>query len=576
MVLGLCGVGQPVWGVEAPPPGGMYPWAYPMSYPNPYALPPQQTAATVAEPMQIQGSTAQANVFLGQALIYTVQISSPTQLMPNFEPSLLPSADWRGRPLRDGARHRSVMTPQGQRWYYEFSFALIPQSVGQLNLPVAQATVQPLTAPGAIPATPILLEMKDPTQLAVKPKPTAARDGLPAEGIHLRAWFQPQVSRAEVGQALTLWVQVAGQGISSDQLPSLANQLQRPGYELHLQDAQRQHWADAEGHLYAELIERYQLIPRNAGLLSLPALQVHWFDLTAHKARDTATPAALLSLEITESIASAQARNQIPRMQDGSAPVLLPPWVLFSGGVLLLLAGWWIFWFSHHPAPFRWLRRAPAARPPMRFVPAAHNPFQPQQTVRVAIPSAPRPASTVRFVPAAHNPFVAPEAVAKPAVVSPRASVSYPSAAPIPAPAAPLPRPVQGGVRGWWRRLRLPAFPLWECLRCIKTVDEPSTLCHLLQRFACKQFGTPLSTPLKQISQQIGAAYPTLDQGRLQQLLNELDDATYGRSAIDLRRWKRAFRRLMWPTFFLRPKATTPPQRRRAHRGHLPELNPRA
>jgi hypothetical protein len=399
---------------------------------------------------------------------------------------------------------------------------------------------------------------------------------LPATKINIAAHFDPPVSQAEVGQSLVLWVTVGGEGISSDQLPSLQGQLSRPsGYDLYLQAVQRADWRAADGALQSHNIERYQLIPRQPGLLTLPALQVHWFDLSSDKSRSSALPAANLRLEI---LPRSDASSLVAEAE-ALFPALVPAWALLAGGLILLISGWWIFWFSHHPDPFRWWygpTPVPAPRPTVRFVPAAHNPFMPH-AAWVPVPAKPAPqhvppTRTVRFVPAAHNPFVPPTTRATPA----------PKTHPLPSPGAVrhtpvvLPRPVQNGVRGWWRRLRLPAFPLWECLHCIKTVDEPSTLCHLIQSFACKQFGTPLSMPLQQISIQLAMAYPSLNQQRIQQLIGELDNATYGQSQLDIRQWKRSFRRLMWPTFFLRPRPTTIPDRRRRSRGRLPELNPRA
>jgi hypothetical protein len=126
-----------------------------------------------------------------------------------------------------------------------------------------------------------------------------------------------------------------------------------------------------------------------------------------------------------------------------------------------------------------------------------------------------------------------------------------------------------------WLRPRVArALPLsarlWFCLRIVEREDDPEDWAMLLKFLSAKHLGIPAQLPLPELGEQILVhAARKADPARVRLLMQQLDDALYGRKALDdFAGWKRSFRRETRPRLFARWRS------RQARRSQLPSLNP--
>jgi hypothetical protein len=131
-------------------------------------------------------------------------------------------------------------------------------------------------------------------------------------------------------------------------------------------------------------------------------------------------------------------------------------------------------------------------------------------------------------------------------------------------------------VRQWGRRVaealasRVPLrVKVWWCVRCAARQDQAEGLCRVVRRFACRYLDMPPNAPLVSIAERIQERSPGTSLAGLQQTFQALDRAAYSGRHIDMRTWKREFRRR-----FGRALTVGPPDGTGRPRRGLPELNP--
>jgi len=113
---------------------------------------------------------------------------------------------------------------------------------------------------------------------------------------------------------------------------------------------------------------------------------------------------------------------------------------------------------------------------------------------------------------------------------------------------------------------------VYRCAIDAEQAKSPVEWAALFQRRACKTLRAPDRTPLPRIADRILQLRPGADRQQLRRLLQELDNALYNGGHLEMKRWKRDFRRALRPGLggmkgLLEHRAREP---------RLPDLNPRA
>lgn len=360
----------------------------------------------------------QGQVLYTVRLLHAVPISGGQLSEPQPENTLVQKLgdDREYATTRNGRRYQVV----------ERRYALFPQASGKLELaaPVFDGEIPDTSRRRASPFKRFFgddpffsgdpfAELMTPTrrvrirgesaELAVQARPAAARGDhwLPAKHLQVNGEWQPPAGTAiQVGEPVTLTLEIEAQGLTGGQLPLLAPAAV-DGFSVYPDQAHRETTTDENG-VTGRLQQKIAFIPRRDGELALPALEVNWWDTQTGQERHETVPGRVLQVtaaagQTAPAVAvpaapqpAGTATPASPRVatsatgQAGLTPQALPrlapaagfwPWLsgaLAAGWLLTLLFGWW----RARRAP-----RAAAARPAPAAAPtgaarAARRKFQ--------------------------------------------------------------------------------------------------------------------------------------------------------------------------------------------------------
>jgi hypothetical protein len=322
----------------------------------------------------VETSVDQGSPFVQGEVRYTVRVYDAIGIREGTLTE--PAADHLGvRPLGEGRAYDEMV---GGRRYrvHEREYALVPQASGAVTVPpvTLEATVPdarggPRTGFGGGS----LIEeffgddalfdrffdrgrqvrvRSNPVTLTVQARPDAAGDGwfLPARRVEL-ARERDTTRTVRVGEPIEQTIVLRALGASAEQLPEL--DVPAADGTKQYSDAPETRTVPTADGTVAERRQTWTLMPSKAGTLTLPAVEVRWWDVEARAAR-TATLAAETVEVLPASGAAAQAEpapdaaaaafepptNAADETTDASESVDVPaPWWLAGGAALLLAAG---------------------------------------------------------------------------------------------------------------------------------------------------------------------------------------------------------------------------------------------
>jgi hypothetical protein len=203
----------------------------------------------------------------------------------------------------------------------------------------------------------------EPAVLEVQARPAAAHGAhwLPAEQLRLHGEWQPADGDIRVGEPVTLALQIEAQGLTGGQLPSPAPE-GVDGFSVYPDQAQRETSGTGKG-VTGRLQQKIAFIPRRAGQLVLPDIEVYWWDTQAERERQARLPGRVLRVLPAagrSTPASAPAGEAVPEPAGATPPASgdngvsvqpMPvpaagrwPWIsaaLAAGWLLTLMLWWW-------------------------------------------------------------------------------------------------------------------------------------------------------------------------------------------------------------------------------------------
>ncbi|RYZ71032.1 MAG: protein BatD [Lysobacteraceae bacterium] len=189
-----------------------------------------------------------------------------------------------------------------------------------------------------------------PRTLDVRPQPGGApQPWLPLRDLRLRYVAAPQSARA--GEAVAFVVEAIASGATQAQLPELPVP-SVTGAQVFAEPAQLDESFNG-GTPQLKVTRRYSVVPNGAGVLSVPGIQLAWWDVRAGAARNASLPA--LKLKVAPG-AGGFAGNTLPAPADaergtgagttttaGGADAMPWKWLALGFGALWLLT---LAWFA--------------------------------------------------------------------------------------------------------------------------------------------------------------------------------------------------------------------------------------
>ncbi len=193
-----------------------------------------------------------------------------------------------------GRDKQYTATINGQTYHVlERNYALIPEQSGTLTMPPLDfrgSAVDNSDPTGFFRRGRSVGARSDSLQLDVRAKPAnwGAAPWLPAASMTLRDESELP-NEIKVGEPLTRTLKLRAQGLGFEQLPELELSAP-PGAEVY-PDKPDTRTRDDGTWLYGERTRKFAIVPTRPGMLSLPAVEVQWWNTTTGRIETASLPA---------------------------------------------------------------------------------------------------------------------------------------------------------------------------------------------------------------------------------------------------------------------------------------------
>lgn len=340
---------------------------------NPITLHVQQASQTDGNrlaPVFIDASLDQENVYVQAQAILTLRIYHSVSLYDDssLSPLEIPQArvEVLGEPRTyekdiGGIRHGVI----------ELRYAIFPQESGEVLIPgqaFSATTVDRSNSQfnpfGPRPGRVVRVKSPEiPLQVRAKPASYPAdTPWLPARAVELSEVWSPQPDKLQVGDSLTRSVLLKADGLSSAQLPPLpateATHLRRYPDQPQLANQA------SDAGLIGSREEREALVANREGVITLPAIEVLWWNTTTDQLERSQLPARTLQVAANPNLESPTVIAEPQPATSGDSSILWP-WQLSTALLsLTTLLGFTLWW---------WARRQPAVLPSQPTGPSPRN-----------------------------------------------------------------------------------------------------------------------------------------------------------------------------------------------------------
>ncbi len=321
------------------------------------------------------------NPFINQQVIYTVKLYTSQRLLDaEYQPPTIDNALL--IPLGDGRHYQTILDDHHYR-VEEQQYAIFPQKSGELtiNPPSFRALIF-----DAVPRR--MTAHTKANQLTVKPVPTnfTGKHWLPAQQAALTEVYDQTTTSMTEGSTLIRTVTLQANGVPAQLLPpiELAPSDQFNSYpekpELHNSTRQQS--------LIGRADIKITYLLNKAGPVTIPAIEVPWFNTVTGKEEILSLPARLLNIQLNQATQASAPKNT------AKAPAVLPIKHLLSLSVTKSnTLAWWLAggfamaWIA--TLLLWWLRRAGHSQSPLtsalKAIRAACKNNDPNETQRALI-----------------------------------------------------------------------------------------------------------------------------------------------------------------------------------------------
>lgn len=298
--------------------------------------------------VMLKTSVDKQSPFINQQVIYTVKLYNSQRLLDaEYSPPVVEDAVL--VPMGDGRRYQTIINDQAYA-VEEQQYAIFPQKSGVLKIvaPSFKALVFD-TVPRRIN-----VHAKT-TDLEVKPSPAdhSGKNWLPAKQLALTEIYDPTSTILKQGSTLTRTVTLQAAGVPAQLLPApdFANSDQFNAYA----EKPELHNSARDQDLIGRADIKVTYVLNKAGSITIPALQVPWFNTDTDKEEIATLPEHTLQVEAvnnvsraTEPAAPSSTKQITPEPQ--SAPVIITedhkdlPWWLAGGFALAWIITLILLW----------------------------------------------------------------------------------------------------------------------------------------------------------------------------------------------------------------------------------------
>ena len=471
-----------------------------MGWPTPQAT-PYQPAQTAEAPL-VETSISSLEAVEQQNLIYRIRIISNGNLKTAVPQLPQPN----GFAMRSLGEAKSYTEQQagGQKIITEHTYLLVPLRAGQLSLPPARVTGEYDSGEE------FSVQAALPVDLSVQPAIREITPWLPLHELQMQAYLL-DARNPKAGSPISLQVKITTVGATGAQIPSIASQLKSDDFGIYPAETDTEGKLSRDGsRLLGKRTEHFTLVPQYGGKLSIPALQLNWWNIDQQQLQTTTVPIRQFNV----------AGPPRPERGDNiTTNSVLPTnsllfWIPLVLASIALLAGWFKMLMGDGRLPGAgWLANV--------FRGLLGDLYQP-----VA-------AFARKLSPRRHFHRL---------------------------------RTLVG------RNLPV-SWKLWFCLRSVEMEHDPEEWGQALQILAHKHLGVRSHASLPELGTSIAACHPGANIREITSLMKELDKSIYGEQPLhSFEQWKNSLKQQIKPRLFpIRFRRCR--QVKEGHES-LPDLNP--
>lgn len=255
----------------------------------------------------IEASVDKESVYVQEQVVLTLRLYRRTQIIdPTWTPPEIDNAVMER--LTDSRTFQTAI--DGYTYQVtENTFAVFPQKSGTMVIPESRLAAvigtgnrggfffDPFSSAGKqIQRTTQRIEVD------VKPIPDSYpnRPWLPSKSVGLADQWTPENAEFKVGEAVTRTIILQAKGITATALPTIPVP-QSDKFKVYPDKADTQSTVDADG-MVSQRVESYAFIPTEAGTVTLPEIQVSWWDVTRDQLKTATLPAKTIEVKGTATV----------------------------------------------------------------------------------------------------------------------------------------------------------------------------------------------------------------------------------------------------------------------------------
>jgi hypothetical protein len=276
-----------------------------------------QAASTTAsgksgDDLYLEASVEPKTPYVQQQVLYTVKLFFAL----NFSDGSMDEPHIDGVSAHKLGQDAYYTAQVGGRSYrvWEKRYALTPEKSGSLTLPSVVFrghAIDPADINSFFTRGRAVTARSDAIALDVRARPAASGSDtwLPAHTLTLTAQGIDAMATARVGEPLTLTLDLKAQGLGFEQLPDLKLPT-IDGADVYPDKTTTQNRDDGAW-LYGERERKFAIVPNRAGKLTLPEIQLAWWDTANDRAELAQIPALTLTVQPAAAAPAAPAASAV-------------------------------------------------------------------------------------------------------------------------------------------------------------------------------------------------------------------------------------------------------------------------
>ena len=285
----------------------------------------------------IEADVDKKSVYVQEQVILTLRLYQRTQLIDSsWVPPEIDNAVM--EKLTDSRTFQTTIDGHTYQ-VQEHTFAVFPQKSGTMVIPESRLTSVIGTGrqggfffdPFSSSGKPIQRTTKR-IDVEVKPIPETypSRPWLPSKSVGLADQWTPPNSEFIVGEAVTRTIILQAKGITATALPTIPIP-QSDKFKVYPDKADTQSTVDADG-MVSQRVESYAFIPTEPGTITLPEIQVSWWDVTRDELKTATLPAKTIEVKGTAKVQRTDQSVSAPPSTSGAASPVPPPSMTAGSG----------------------------------------------------------------------------------------------------------------------------------------------------------------------------------------------------------------------------------------------------